>query len=308
MTRIALCFPGQGSQTPGMAAGLDATELGARLLRAAADQGVDLGAALSGEEELLRPTDVAQPALIFTEVVLAAALPRDLEVVAVAGHSVGELAACAAAGVMAPEVTLRLAVERGRRMAAMQEGTMAAVLGLEAETLTGLCAEVGGGVVVANLNAPGQVVVSGPAAAVAELLRRARAAGARRVVPLRVSGAFHSPLMAEAAAGFARVLDSVPMSAAAVPIVANVDAEAVSDPAGIRDRLRRQMVSPVRWTESVDRMVRLGAEALVEVGPGGVLSGLAHRIAPGTPALSVSSRGAAAALRDRLAAATGNAP
>ncbi len=291
-----------------MAAGLEASELGARLLRVAADLGVDLGPAFSGDEELLRPTEVAQPALVFTEVVLAAALPADLEVIAVAGHSVGELAALAAGGVLSAEAALRLAVERGRRMAAMREGTMAAVLGLEPEALTAICAQVSGTVVVANLNAPGQVVVSGTGEAVAELTRRALAAGARRVLPLRVSGAFHSPLMREAAAGFAGVLDTVAMTRAAIPVVANVDAAAVRDPAQIRDRLGRQMVSPVRWTESVARMLELGAEVLVEVGPGSVLTGLARRIAPGTPALSVGDLAAAGGLRDRLPSASAAAP
>ncbi len=308
MSRVALCFPGQGSQVPGMAAGLEASELGARLLRLAADLGVDLGPAFAGDDELLRPTEVAQPALVFTEVVLAAALPADLEVVAVAGHSVGELAALAAGGALSAEAALRLAVERGRRMAAMREGTMAAVLGLEPEALTAICAQVSGTVVVANLNAPGQVVVSGTGEAVAELTRRALAAGARRVLPLRVSGAFHSPLMREAAAGFAGVLDTVAMTRAAIPVVANVDAAAVRDPAQIRDRLGRQMVSPVRWTESVARMLELGADVLVEVGPGSVLTGLARRIAPGTPALSVGDLAAAGGLRDRLPSASAAAP
>ncbi len=291
-----------------MAAGLEASGLGARLLGVAADLGVDLGPAFAGDDELLRPTEVAQPALVFTEVVLAAALPADLEVVAVAGHSVGELAALAAGGALSAEAALRLAVERGRRMAAMREGTMAAVLGLEPEALTGMCAQVSGTVVVANLNAPGQVVVSGTGEAVAELTRRALAAGARRVLPLRVSGAFHSPLMGEAAAGFAGVLDTVAMTRAAIPVIANVDAAAVRDPAQIRDRLGRQMVSPVRWTESVARMLELGAEVLVEVGPGSVLTGLARRIAPGTPALSVGDLAAAGGLGDRLASPSAAAP
>ena len=207
-----------------MAAGLEATELGARLLAVAVSAGVDLGPAFGGDEELIRPTEIAQPALVFTEVVLAAALPGDLDVVAVAGHSVGELAALAAAGALDPEAALRLAVERGRLMAAMREGTMAAVLGLDAEAVARLCAGSGGTVVVANLNAPGQVVVSGSVEAVAGLSARAREAGARRVIPLRVSGAFHSPLMADAAADFVRVLDGIDMRAPAVPVIANVDA------------------------------------------------------------------------------------
>ncbi len=285
-----------------MAAGLEATELGARLLAVAASAGVDLGPAFGGDEELIRPTEIAQPALVFTEVVLAAALPGDLDVVAVAGHSVGELAALAAAGALDPEAALRLAVERGRLMAAMREGTMAAVLGLDAEAVARLCAGSGGTVVVANLNAPGQVVVSGSVEAVAGLSAMAREAGARRVIPLRVSGAFHSPLMADAAAAFVRVLDGVDMRAPAVPVIANVDASPVTGAAGLRERLGRQMVSAVRWSDSVERLVELGADVLVEVGPGEVLTGLARRIAPQVRAVGVSSLAAAAALAERLGA------
>jgi len=300
--RVALCFPGQGSQAAAMAAGLEATELGARLLAVAVSAGVDLGPAFGGDEELIRPTEIAQPALVFTEVVLAAALPGDLDVVAVAGHSVGELAALAAAGALDPEAALRLAVERGRLMAAMREGTMAAVLGLDAEAVARLCAGSGGTVVVANLNAPGQVVVSGSVEAVAGLSARAREAGARRVIPLRVSGAFHSPLMADAAADFVRVLDGIDMRAPAVPVIANVDASPVTSAAGLRERLGRQMVSAVRWSDSVERLVELGADVLVEIGPGEVLTGLARRIAPQVRALGVSSLAAAAGLAERLGA------
>jgi len=285
-----------------MAAGLEETDLGGRLLATAATLGVDLGPAFGGDEQLIRPTEVAQPALVFTEVVLAAALPRDLSVVAVAGHSIGELAAYAVAGALLPEAALRLAVLRGRLMAAMRDGTMAAVLGLDAATVTRLCAEAEGMVVVANLNGPGQVVVSGEVDAVSAFSATARAAGARRVLPLKVSGAFHSPLMAGAASEFVRVLDAVDLRAPSVPVVTNVDAAAVSDAAGLRERLGRQMVSAVHWAESVERLVALGAEVLVEVGPGEVLTGLARRIAPGARALSVASLSAAAGLSERLAA------
>lgn len=300
--RVALCFPGQGSQTASMAAGLEATDLGGRLLASAATLGADLGPAFGADEELIRPTEVAQPALVFTEVVLAAALPRDLSVVAVAGHSIGELAAYAVAGALLPEAALRLAVLRGRLMAAMRDGTMAAVLGLDAATVTRLCAESEGVVAVANLNGPGQVVVSGEVDAVSAFSVTARAAGARRVLPLKVSGAFHSPLMAGAASEFARVLEGIELRAPSVPVVTNVDAAAVSDAAGLRARLGRQMVSAVHWAESVERLVALGAEVLVEVGPGEVLTGLARRIAPGVRALSVASLSAAAGLSERLAA------
>jgi [acyl-carrier-protein] S-malonyltransferase len=285
-----------------MAAGLDVTPLGERLLAVATDAGVDLEGALRGDDESLRPTEIAQPALIFTELVLASALPRDLSVVAVAGHSVGELAACTAAGALQPEAALGLAIARGQLMAGMREGTMAAVLGLDPGTVERLCAETEGTVVVANLNAPGQVVVSGGLDAVAAFSVRARAQGARRIVPLRVSGAFHSPLMATAAAGFARVLEAAELHDPALPVVANVDAAPVTTGPGLRERLGRQMVSAVRWTESVERLVEVGADVLVEVGPGEVLTGLARRIAPGVRAVSVGSLAAAAGLAETVGA------
>jgi [acyl-carrier-protein] S-malonyltransferase len=302
VTRVALCFPGQGSQAAGMAAGLEATDSGRHLLGVAASAGLDLAAALAGSDEELRPTEVAQPAIVFTELVLAAALPEGLEVVAVAGHSVGELSACAVAGALDPEDALRLSIERGRLMAAMHQGTMAAVLGLDAHRVAGICARVDGTVVVANLNAPGQVVISGASDAVAAASRAAEEAGARRVMPLRVSGAFHSPLMAEASPAFAALLDAVPLREARIPVVANVDAAAVRGAGEIRERLSRQLASAVHWTECVERMVALGADTLVEIGPGSVLTGLARRIAPDVFTLRVGNLREIAHLSERLGA------
>lgn len=285
----------------GMAAGLDQTDLGRRLRAVAVAAGVDLAPAWGGDDDAsLRRTEIAQPALVLTEMVLAAALPQGVEVVAVAGHSVGEFAACAAAGALEPEAALRLVIERARLMAAMTQGTMAAVMGLDAAIVAQLCDAVEGTVVVANLNAPGQVVISGTVDAVAAASDLARAAGARRVVPLKVSGAFHSPLMAEAAAAFARTVDATPLRAARVPVVTNVGADAVSDAEVLRRRMRRQMGAPVQWAASVRRMVDLGAQALVEVGPGSVLTGLARRAAPEVLAVSIDSLAAASDLRSRL--------
>jgi [acyl-carrier-protein] S-malonyltransferase len=306
VARLALCFPGQGSQAAGMASGLTATDLGQRLLAVAAAAGMDLAAGLAGSDDELRPTEVAQPTLVFTELVLSAALPEELEVVAVAGHSVGELSACAAAGALDPEDALRLSLERGRLMAAMREGTMAAVLGLDADRVAAICAGTAGGVVIANLNAPGQVVISGATAAVATASRAATEAGARRVLPLRVSGAFHSPLMEEAAPAFGALLDAVPLRDARIPVVANVDGAAVRKAGEIRERLRRQLASAVHWTESVERMVALGADTLVEIGPGSVLTGLARRIAPEVFSLSVGTVEEVSELAERLDAGTGS--
>jgi [acyl-carrier-protein] S-malonyltransferase len=273
--------------------------VGGELVRAAAEHGLDLRAALRGDDDSLRPTDVAQPALLFVEAVLGLSLPDDLDVVAVAGHSVGEYAACVAAGALRPADAMRVVIARGRAMAAMHEGTMSALLGFDAAAATDVCADAsrdGHVVVVANINAPEQTVISGTTAGVEAAERLALERGAKRAVRLNVSGAFHSPLMAGAADQVAAVLDSVVIAPARVPVVANVDAVAVTQPDEIRDRLRRQITAPVRWVDCVQRLVALGAQGLVEVGPGSVLSGLARRIVPDVRTQQVSSLAAARAL------------
>lgn len=270
--------------------------VGDELLRAAAEEGLDLGAALQGDDASLRPTDVAQPALLLVEAVTALSLPDDLDVVAVAGHSVGEYAACVAAGAMRPGDAMRVVIARGRAMAAMHEGTMSALLGFGAAAAEEVCAAAARDsdtVVVANINAPEQTVISGTTAGVEAAERLALERGAKRAVRLNVSGAFHSPLMARAADQIASVLGTVDIAPARVPVVANVDAAAVTHPEEIRDRLRRQITAPVRWVDCVRRLVDIGAEGLVEVGPGSVLSGLARRIAPDVRTQQVSSPAAA---------------
>jgi [acyl-carrier-protein] S-malonyltransferase len=290
-----------------MAEGLLDTVQARVLVDAASAHGFDLAAALSGDDDALRPTEVAQPALLLVEAVLAAAVMGGggVEVAGVAGHSVGEYAALVAAGALDPAVAMGLVVERGRAMAAMREGGMAALLGAEAALAEEVCAAVDGVVVVANLNAPGQVVLSGARDALDAAIAMARQRGVRRAMALNVSGAFHSPLMAPAAEDFARLLDGATFRDAAVPVVCNVDAAAVRDAAGLRERLRRQLTAPVRWTDCVATLLSLGVDTLVEVGPGGVLTALAKRIAPAVRTLSIARLDDAAALADRLAAAHG---
>jgi [acyl-carrier-protein] S-malonyltransferase len=309
MTRIALCFPGQGSQAPGMAAGLDRHAGGRRLLDAAAADGLDLGGALNGDAAMLRSTDIAQPGLLLVETVLAAAIRHRGQIVGVAGHSVGEYAALVVAGVLDPAEAMRLVVARGRAMAAMREGGMLALLGCDDGRAARICelaqTRADGIVVIANYNAPGQIVLSGSAAGITAATGIAAEMGVRRVMPLNVSGAFHSPLMRDAASVFSAALDGVRFSNARIPVVCNVDAEAVTDGEGLRDRLRRQLEAPVRWSDSVATLVGgLAADVLVEVGPGAVLTGLAKRITPRTTLLAVDSLDAAASLDDRLGALT----
>lgn len=290
-----------------MANGLLDAPLAAELLQAAADEGLDLAAALGGDDDALRPTAVAQPALLFVELTLASLLPDTLDVVGVAGHSVGEYAAISVAGIYPPADAMRLVVARGREMAAMTDGTMAAVLGLAVDDVERACADVTGQgetVVVANLNAPGQVVISGTRIGVERAAEALRAAGARRVVPLNVSGAFHSPLMHDAASRFAAVLDAAPRGALRLPVVTNVDGAVVRDADDIPERVRRQLESPVRWMDCVAALAGLGADLFIEVGPGSVLSGLARRIDPALQTATVATADAARRVAETVAAAS----
>jgi [acyl-carrier-protein] S-malonyltransferase len=283
-----------------MADGLTSLPIAIEMLDAAQASGLDLGAALQGDDEQLRPTEIAQPSLLFVESALRSALPDDLDIVAVAGHSVGEYAAAVAARALQPADAMRLVIERGRAMAAMRDGTMCALIGIDVDAATAACdeaqRETGEIVVVANHNAPGQLVVSGSTAGVDAAAKIALSRGARRAIPLNVSGAFHSPLMTSAAQRFETGLDSTALSDPHPPVVCNVDGHDVHTAAELRERLRAQLTSPVRWIDCVRRLVELGAETLVEVGPGNVLSGLARRIAPDVRTVSVSTLDAAARL------------
>jgi [acyl-carrier-protein] S-malonyltransferase len=289
-----------------MAEGLTDLPIAREMLGAAESAGLDLRAALAGDDDHLRPTEIAQPSLLFVECALRSVLPDDLDVVAVAGHSVGEYAAAVAAGALQPADAMRLVIERGKAMAGMRDGTMCALIGIDVEAAIDVCGEThretGEVVVVANLNAPGQLVISGSTEGVAAAAKLALTRGARRAIPLNVSGAFHSPLMTSAAAAFDTALDAVTITDPDPPVVCNVDATDVHTADALRDRLRSQLTSPVRWIDCVQRLVDLGADTLIEVGPGSVLSGLARRIAPDIRALSVHTIDAATGINVAVAA------
>ena len=305
---IALLCPGQGAQRVGMAKDLAEAFPAARSALEAVDEA--LGFALTavmwnGPEELLTRTDHAQPAILaHSWAVWAVAGPKLAgRVVAAAGHSLGEYSAYAAAGALGGPEAARLVRRRGELMldaGRERPGTMAAVMGLDAERVAAACREASGrdGVVVAaNLNAPDQVVVSGDPAAVGRAGELLKAAGAKRVIPLKVSGAFHSPLMEPAAAAFARALEGAALAPPAFPVVANASAEAVRGPALARRLLAAQLTSPVRWVESVRTLGALaGADAtFVEAGPGNVLTGLAKRILPGARTVNLGTAAEVAA-------------
>ncbi len=297
MTKTAYIFPGQGSQAVGMGQNLCAHSEAARTIFDRADE--YLGEKIStlcfyGPEDALRQTIHTQPALYVTSAAVLAALRERgaAEPAAVAGHSVGEYAALYAAGVFDFETGLSLVSRRAQEMhraGLSQPGAMAAVLGLTAIQVTEICAEASsaGPVAAANFNGGGQVVISGSPEGVAAAAERAKAAGAKRVLPLNVSGAFHSPLMAPAVEAMGYALRDADLSEAQIPVVANLTADYESAPSEIRANLAAQIDHPVRWEETILRLVGEGFDTFVEVGSGTVLAGLMKRIAPEARVVSV---------------------
>jgi [acyl-carrier-protein] S-malonyltransferase len=264
-----------------------------RLLDAAeALSGFDLrGLSKSGTPAELSDTRVAQPLLYLADWAWGITLLESgVTPVAVAGHSLGELAALAVAGVYSAEAGLELVVERSRYMsvaAAETPGTMSAVIGLDGELVASTITDIDG-VWLANDNSPGQVVISGTQEGVSLAASALAEAGARRVIPLPVSGPFHSPLMSAAADSFSRLLAGAAFSDARFPVLCNSDPSPTTDAETIRLRLSRQITSPVRWTETMDELASGGPTTVIECGPGAVLAGLAKRV-EGLTARSVES-------------------
>ena len=287
---LALVFPGQGSQAVGMGRSLNDAYAESRAVFEEVDEA--LGEKLSalifeGPEEVLTLTENAQPALMAVSLAAVRALRAEgFDVAAanyVAGHSLGEYSALAAAGAFEIGATARLLRLRGLAMQAAVppgEGAMAAILGLDAASVADLCVRAAEGEVVspANDNGGGQIVISGSAAAVARAVALAPELGAKRAIPLTVSAPFHCSLMAPAAEKMAEALRTVSIATPIVPLVANVTAKPTSDPDVIRDQLVRQVTGEVRWRESMEYLAGAGITDLVEIGSGKVLSGLAKRI------------------------------
>jgi [acyl-carrier-protein] S-malonyltransferase len=286
MNEAVFLFPGQGSQFVGMGkAVFEASETARTTYREANEAlGFDLAAvSFEGPEEELVKTKNTQPAILVHSVaVLRELRNRGVRPTAAAGHSLGEYSAYVAAGSLSFADAARLVRRRGELMyeAGLERpGTMGAILGMEGEVVEALCAEVTEGVVcAANLNSPEQVVVSGDPAAVAAALERAKAAGARKVVPLNVSGAFHSPLMESAYQGLRGALAEVEIRPAEIPVVANASAEVVREPEAIRESLARQLLNPVRWEAGMRRLLADPGPPFLEVGPGKVLKGLLRAV------------------------------
>ena len=280
----AYVFPGQGSQFPGMAKDLyDNNPVAHQMLEKANEI---LGFRITdimfeGTAEDLKQTKVTQPAIFLHSVVLAKCLD-DFQPDMVAGHSLGEFSALVAAGAMDFEEGLKLVSIRAKAMqkaCEIQPGTMAAIIALPTATVEALCAECEGVVVPANYNCNGQIVISGEKTAVEAACVKMKEAGAKRALVLPVGGAFHSPLMEPARAELAEGIEKAVFSVPVCPVYQNVTARPSTDPAEIKANLLAQLISPVRWTQSVENMIADGADSFMEVGPGKVLQGLVSKIA-----------------------------
>lgn len=292
----AWVFPGQGSQESGMGRDLYEAYPVARDLFDRADS--VLGRPLTrlcfdGPADELGKTFNAQPAIYATSLVCLAvarevgALPH--EPAFVAGHSLGEYTALAAAGALQFDDGLRLVEQRGRLTQAAADarpGGLAAVLGLDEAATEAVCAETGAE--LCNINSPGQLVIGGPNEVLAKACALATQRGARRAIPLDVGGAFHTSLMQPAVAGMTKAIAATEIAAPRVPVVANDSARPISDPAAIGEELLYQLTHPVRWVQCVEYMVAHGATTFIEIGPGRVLTGLIKRIATGIETRNIS--------------------
>tara|TARA_R110001583_G_scaffold50469_5_gene157535 strand:- start:3889 stop:4776 length:888 start_codon:yes stop_codon:yes gene_type:complete len=280
----AYIFPGQGAQFTGM--GLDLYQ-NSTLAKELFEQANEiLGFSITtimfeGTDEELKQTKVTQPAIFLHSVILAKTLGDDFKPEMVAGHSLGELSALVANGVLTFEDGLKLVSKRALAMqkaCEAQESTMAAVLGLDDAIVEEVCASVDGIVVAANYNCPGQLVISGEISAIDKACALLTAKGAKRAIKLPVGGAFHSPLMAPAREELAAAINNTVFSEPICPVYQNVVAKAVTDPTEIKENLIAQLTAPVRWTQCIQAMIADGGTEFIEVGPGKVLQGLMRKI------------------------------
>ncbi|MED4163127.1 ACP S-malonyltransferase [Halalkalibacterium halodurans] len=309
MAKVAFLFPGQGSQSVGMGSELLSEEKAKEIFDEADER---LSYSLSsimfeGPEEKLRRTENTQPALLtMSTAVLSLVREYGIKPDYTAGHSLGEYSALVASGSLTFADAVYAVHHRGLFMeeaVPFGEGAMAAILGMERDELeqvTKRVTEAGAVVELANLNCPGQIVISGSAEGVEQASEEAKEAGAKRVIPLQVSGPFHSSLMKPAAEKLEAVLADLAIADAAPPVIANVTADLVQKAADIRSSLIEQVYSPVRWEDTVRRMLELGVDTFVEIGSGNVLSGLVRKVQRRVNVFSVSDRASIEAMVKKL--------
>jgi [acyl-carrier-protein] S-malonyltransferase len=277
-------FPGQGAQFVGMGKELyEASSIAKEMFEKA---NTILGFAITelmfnGTDEDLKQTKVTQPAIFLHSVILAKTLGDQFKPEMVAGHSLGEFSALVANGTLAFEDGLVLVSKRAQAMqkaCELEPSTMAAILGLDDEVVEKVCGEIQEIVVPANYNSPGQIVISGSEKGIDIAIEKLTALGAKRALKLKVGGAFHSPLMEPARKELEKAIDSTVFNKPLCPVYQNVNAKAVTDPVQIKENLKSQLTSPVRWTQIVQNMIADGATSFTEVGPGSVLQGLIKKV------------------------------
>ena len=295
LPNIACVFPGQGSQVVGMGRNLYESSPLSKEVFEEADEALHFSISrlcFEGPEEVLRDTVNAQPAILTTSIACFRAASEfgiSLEPVLVAGHSLGEYTALVAANVLEFSDAVRLVRERGRLMqeaGKAKPGGMAAIIGLDEVPLEEVCRETGSQ--IANYNCSGQIVISGTRESIARSMDLAKARGAKRVVPLQVSGAFHSILMQPTVEGMAQAISQVDFNQPQVPIVANSTAKPLTSPDEVKEELLRQLCHCVQWQPSIEYMVSAGVLTFIEIGPGQVLSGLIRRINKEVQVLNIS--------------------
>lgn len=280
----AFVFPGQGAQFVGM--GKDLYEQSAEAKEMFEKANDILGFRITdlmfdGTEEDLKQTKVTQPAVFLHSVILSKVIGDEFKPEMVAGHSLGEFSALTAAGALSFEDGLKLVSARAKAMqkaCELKPSTMAAIIALPDEKVEEICAGIDGVVVAANYNCPGQIVISGEIDAINAACEAAKAAGAKRALPLKVGGAFHSPLMEPARQELAEAIAATEFHAPVCPVYQNVDAKPHTDPEEIKANLIAQLTAPVRWTQTVTNMIADGADDFVELGPGKVLQGLVSKV------------------------------
>lgn len=292
MSKIAFVFPGQGAQYVGMGKDFyDQIPVSKEMFKLAGEMsGLDMEALCFEENERIHITEYTQIAMMAAEIAMLKAVEeKGVKPDVTAGLSLGEYGALAAAGVMSPADVFKVVRQRGLYMqeAVPVGGAMTAVLGMDADKLEEICGKVQGQVSIANYNCPGQIVITGEEEAVATAAAMAGEAGAKRCIPLKVSGPFHSPLLVGAGEKLEPVLNDVNVQDITVPYIANVTADYVSDKEQVRGLLKQQVSSSVRWQQTVERMLADGVDTFIEIGPGKTLTGFLRKISKDAVAINI---------------------